>query len=130
MEDNVDVDKLEFGKKLKGAKCLNLCELRLLLEDRLRLHPMKSGEAHNLMKSSHQYATKFGKIKNRASVMLLREALDENKELHEYEISCLVNLLPKTPDETKALIPSLARLPDDEIERILAHLESHRTYSY
>lgn len=66
---------------MKGAKCLNLCELRLLLEDRLRLHPMKSGEAHSLMKSSHQYATKFGKIKNRASVMLLREYVNINTSI-------------------------------------------------
>ncbi|KAH7648957.1 hypothetical protein FG379_001326 [Cryptosporidium bovis] len=128
-DDNLDIEKLQFGKELDETKCLNLSELRLLLEDRMRTYPMNSEEANSLMKSSYEYSHKFGKIKNRASVMLIREALDETCKLHEFEIASLVNLLPRTPDEAKSLIPSLARLPNDHIERIIMNLESHKTYS-
>ncbi|KAL3129252.1 hypothetical protein CHM_3g4320 [Cryptosporidium hominis] len=128
-DDNFDIEKLEFGKELNGIKCLNLSELRLLLEDRMRTYPSGSDEAHTLIKSAYDYSYKFGKIKNRASVILIREALDETTKLHEFEIASLVNLLPRTPDEAKSLIPSLSRLPNDHIERIIVNLESHRTYS-
>ena len=59
--------------ELDEAKCLNLSELRLLLEDRMRIYPMSSGEASSLIRASYEYSHKFGKIKNRASVMLIRE---------------------------------------------------------
>ncbi|TRY52345.1 RNA polymerase Rpb4 [Cryptosporidium tyzzeri] len=111
-DDNFDIEKLEFGKgmfKLNGIKCLNLSELRLLLEDRMRTYPSGSDEAHTLIKSAYDYSYKFGKIKNRASVILIREALDETTKLHEFEIASLVNLLPRTPDEAKVSMkhPSL-----------------------
>ncbi|CUV05372.1 unnamed protein product [Cryptosporidium hominis] len=108
-DDNFDIEKLEFGKELNGIKCLNLSELRLLLEDRMRTYPSGSDEAHTLIKSAYDYSYKFGKIKNRASVILIREALDETTKLHEFEIASLVNLLPRTPDEAKVSIkhPSL-----------------------
>ncbi|KAJ1604572.1 hypothetical protein OJ253_3591 [Cryptosporidium canis] len=95
----------------------------------MRTYPSSSEEAHTLIKSVYDYSYKFGKIKNRASVMLIREALDETTKLHEFEIASLVNLLPRTPDEAKSLIPSLSRLPIEHIERIIVNLESHRTYS-
>ncbi|KAJ1606400.1 hypothetical protein OIY81_3219 [Cryptosporidium canis] len=89
-DDNFDIEKLEFGK------------------DRMRTYPSSSEEAHTLIKSVYDYSYKFGKIKNRASVMLIREALDETTKLHEFEIASLVNLLPRTPDEAKVRVTMTA----------------------
>ncbi|KAH8739929.1 hypothetical protein FG386_001746 [Cryptosporidium ryanae] len=103
-DDKLDIERLQFGKELNDTKCLNLSELKLLLEDRMRIYPVSSEEANSMIRSSYEYSQKFGKIKNRASVMLIREALDETCKLHEFEIASLVNLLPRTPDEAKTNI--------------------------
>lgn len=44
-------------------------------------------------------------------------------------MASLVNLLPKSVDEAKSLIPSLSRIPDERISNILELLESYRIQS-
>ncbi|SBT70644.1 DNA-directed RNA polymerase II 16 kDa subunit, putative [Plasmodium malariae] len=114
--------------EFKNCKCLNLCELQLILGDQLRLTSKRNEEAQALIKSSFDYASKFATIKNRSSIVDVRTNLERIGELHEYEIAMLVNLLPKTILEARYFIPSLIRLNDEILNSILEHLISYKMY--
>ncbi|KJP89060.1 hypothetical protein AK88_01353 [Plasmodium fragile] len=126
--DHGDVKNLDLGPEFKNCKCLNLCELQLILGDQLRLTSKRNEEAQTLIKSSFDYANKFATIKNRSSIVDVRTNLERIGELHEYEIAMLVNLLPKTVQEARYFIPSLIRLSDETLNSILEHLISYKMY--
>ncbi|ANQ06528.1 DNA-directed RNA polymerase II 16 kDa subunit [Plasmodium coatneyi] len=123
-----DVKNLDLGPEFQNCKCLNLCELQLILGDQLRLTSKRNEEAQTLIKSSFDYANKFATIKNRSSIVDVRTNLERIGELHEYEIAMLVNLLPKTVQEARYFIPSLIRLSDETLNSILEHLISYKMY--
>ncbi|VWU51526.1 DNA-directed RNA polymerase II 16 kDa subunit, putative [Hepatocystis sp. ex Piliocolobus tephrosceles] len=125
---NGDIKNLDFGAEFKNCKCLNLCELQLILSDQLRLTSKRNEEAQALIKSSFEYADRFATIKNRSSIVDVRTNLERLGELHEYEIAMLVNLLPKTVIEARYFIPSLIRVNDDTLSSILEHLISYKMY--
>jgi len=53
------------------------------------------------------------------------------KKLHKFEIASLANLCPETPEEAKALIPSLeGRLEDEELRTILDDIQTKRSLQY
>ncbi|KAF8822316.1 Dna-directed Rna polymerase II RPB4 [Cardiosporidium cionae] len=93
----------DLGPDFKNSKCLNLCELHLILGDQLRLNTRRSSETQS--------------------------NLEREGDLQPYETAMLVNLLPRTSDEAKALIPSLTRLSNERLMRILIQLEQHRAHA-
>ncbi|CDR96906.1 RNA polymerase Rpb4 family protein, putative [Babesia bigemina] len=120
-------NKVEVDEEFKNAKCLNLCELHLILGDQLRLQHKRNEAAKQLIKTSHDYASRFAILKFRSAIVDIRTWRDGS--LHEFEMASLVNLLPKSVDEAKSLIPSLSRIPDERIDEILELLESYRVQS-
>lgn len=53
------------------------------------------------------------------------------KKLHKFELASLANLCPETPEEAKALIPSLeGRLEDEELRTILDDIQTKRSLQY
>merc|ERR1712157_158269 len=85
-----------------------------------------------VFKKTHEYAAMFalqhgGEHAQHEMLQQIREKVLGNRGLHEFEIASLANLAPESPDEAKALIPSLAReeLPDEVIEDILRDLHSY-----
>lgn len=58
-------------------------------------------------------------------------SLLSQKKLHKFEIASLANLCPETPEEAKALIPSLeGRLEDEELRTILDDIQTKRSLQY
>lgn len=53
-------------------------------------------------------------------------SLLKKKNLAEFEIASLANLLPETPEEAKALLPTLRKFDDDELQSILNELANLR----
>ncbi|KAK1444609.1 hypothetical protein BgAZ_105150 [Babesia gibsoni] len=129
MEPHRDGNKVEVDEEFKNAKCLNLCELHLILGDQLRLQHKRNEAAKQLIKTSHDYASRFAILKFRSAIVDIRTTIERDGSLHEFEMASLVNLLPKSVDEAKSLIPSLSRIPDERIEEILELLESYRVQS-
>ncbi|CDJ40151.1 DNA-directed RNA polymerase II, putative [Eimeria tenella] len=119
----------DLGPEFKNAKCLNLCELQLILGDQLRLSVARPAEAHNLIKASYEYASRFGKMTVRTAVVEIRKHLEREGDLQQFELALLVNLLPRTPDEAKAHIPSLIRLSAARLSRIIDTLEVFRVHA-
>ncbi|XP_021920750.1 transcriptional adapter 2-alpha-like [Zootermopsis nevadensis] len=53
------------------------------------------------------------------------------KKLHKFELASLANLCPETPEEAKALIPSLeGRFEDEELRQILDDIQTKRSLQY
>lgn len=129
MDVNKDANKVSIDEEFKGAKCLNLCELHLILGDQLRLQHKRNEAAKQLIKTSHDYASRFAILKFRSAIVDIRTTIERDGSLHEFEMASLVNLLPKSVDEAKSLIPSLSRIPDERIDEILELLESYRVQS-
>ncbi|PFH38654.1 DNA-directed RNA polymerase II RPB4 [Besnoitia besnoiti] len=129
MERKIDCQFMGLGPEFRSAKCLNLCELQLILSDQLRLPNTRSAEAQSLLKASYDYSTRFAKLRTRNVIVDLRSNLEREGDLHQYEIAQLVDLLPKSPDEAKALIPTLNRLPAPRLQRILDLLEMFRVHA-
>ncbi|KAK2196618.1 bifunctional RNA polymerase subunit Rpb4-RPC9/HRDC-like superfamily/DNA-directed RNA polymerase II subunit Rpb4-like/Rpb4-RPC9 superfamily/RNA polymerase Rpb4-RPC9 [Babesia duncani] len=119
----------ESDEDFKNSKCLNLCELHLILGDQLRLQQKRSDAAKQLIKTSHEYASRFAILKYRNAIVDIRTTIERDGTLHEFEMASLVNLLPKSVEEAKSLIPSLSRISDDRINEILELLESYRLQS-
>ncbi|EZG67405.1 DNA-directed RNA polymerase II subunit RPB4 [Gregarina niphandrodes] len=109
--------------ELEVARCLNLCELELILADQMKINSRRDPQAQAIMKASFDYAHKFGQIKNREAVVQLRNQLEASKaNFTEFEMASIVNLMPATAEEAKALIPSLTRLSDEILSKVLADM--------
>lgn len=64
---------------------------------------------------------RFAKQKNSVSVRESRNAV-KHLDVPEATQVYLVDLQPATVEEARSLIPSLARVPDDELARVLEEL--------
>lgn len=124
-----DITRLRFGRELNGCRCLNHCELRLILTDQLRSNSRRSPQAQNIIRQAYDYSANFAKIKVRQAVLDLRSVLEKQGDLAEFEIASLVNLFPRSAEEAKCLIPSLARLSDARLGQILEELDSYRIFA-
>lgn len=129
MDSGKEANRVEVDEEFKNAKCLNLCELHLILGDQLRLQHKRNEAAKQLIKTSHDYASRFAILKFRSAIVDIRTTIERDGLLHEFEMASLVNLLPKSVDEAKSLIPSLNRIPDERIDDVLELLESYRVQS-
>ncbi|CAK1580282.1 unnamed protein product [Parnassius mnemosyne] len=55
----------------------------------------------------------------------------KSKKLHKFEVASLANLCPETPEEAKALIPSLeGRFEDEELRILLDDIQTKRSIQY
>lgn len=58
-------------------------------------------------------------------------SLLQSKKLHKFEVASLANLCPETPEEAKALIPSLeGRFEDEELRILLDDIQTKRSLQY
>lgn len=119
----------DLGPEFNDSKCLNLCELHLILADQLRLTSKRNEDNRGILRNSFEYANRFAGIKSRSSIVDVRTNLERTGVLEEYEIALLVNLLPVTISEARFLIPSLIRIPDKTLNAILEHLMSYKTFT-
>jgi len=76
------------------------------------------------------YCQRFSRYKNRETIAAVRALLTQ-KKLHKYELAQLANLCPETPEEAKALTPSLeGRFQDEELRHILDDIQTQRSLQY
>eukprot|EP00922_Rhytidocystis_sp_ex-Travisia-forbesii_P019507 GHVS01028863.1.p1 GENE.GHVS01028863.1~~GHVS01028863.1.p1 ORF type:complete len:131 (+),score=16.66 GHVS01028863.1:89-481(+) len=128
MERNPDLPKLKPGGELLSMRALNLCELQCILADQLRSNVRRSTATNMAIQMSYDYCCRFGKVRHRNAVVDIRSSLEREGDLTEYEICMLVNMMPKTAEEAKALIPSLKRLNNARVSKLLDHLDTYRIY--
>ncbi|KAL6259559.1 DNA-directed RNA polymerase II subunit Rpb4-like isoform X2 [Linepithema humile] len=127
-----DAADLQFPKEFENAETLLISEVYMLLEHRKAQNESAEEEQEfsEVFMKSLTYTNRFGKLKNKETIAAVRSLLMQ-KKLHKFEIASLANLCPETPEEAKALIPSLeGRLEDEELRTILDDIQTKRSLQY
>jgi len=87
-------------------------------------------ELSNVFVKTLSYCQRFSRYKNKETILAVRQLL-ANKKFHDFEMAQLANLCPETPEEAKALIPSLeGRFQDEELRIILEDIQTNRSFQY
>lgn len=127
-----DAADLQFPKEFENAETLLISEVHMLLEHRKAQNESAEDEQEfsEVFMKSLTYTNRFRKFKNKETISAVRNLLSQ-KKLHKFELASLANLCPETPEEAKALIPSLeGRLEDEELRAILDDIQTKRSLQY
>lgn len=120
----------EFGEE---TETLLISEVQQLLDHRKANNETSEDEQElsEVFKKTHAYCERFSKYRNRETIGYVRKLLSQKKNLTKFELAQLANLCPETPEEAKALIPSLeGRFQDDELTLILEDIQTQRSFQY
>lgn len=127
-----DAADLQFPKEFENAETLLISEVHMLLEHRKAQNESAEDEQEfsEVFMKSLTYTNRFRKFKNKETISAVRNLLSQ-KKLHKFELASLANLCPETPEEAKALIPSLdGRLEEEELRAILDDIQTKRSLQY
>ncbi|XP_033212773.1 DNA-directed RNA polymerase II subunit Rpb4-like isoform X2 [Belonocnema kinseyi] len=127
-----DAADLQFPKEFENAETLLISEVHMLLEHRKAQNESAEEEQEfsEVFMKTLTYTNRFRKFKNKETISAVRSLLMQ-KKLHKFELASLANLCPETPEEAKALIPSLeGRLEDEELRTILDDIQTKRSLQY
>lgn len=135
-DDTVEEDAAEliFPKEFgEQTETLLISEVQQLLQHRKTTNEADENEQElsEVFKKTAAYCERFSKYKNRETISYVRKLLAQKKNLTKFELAQLANLCPETPEEAKALIPSLeGRFQDDELRLILEDIQTQRSFQY
>ncbi|XP_031788981.1 DNA-directed RNA polymerase II subunit Rpb4 isoform X2 [Nasonia vitripennis] len=118
--------------EFENADTLLISEVHMLLEHRKAQNESAEEEQEfsEVFMKSLTYTNRFRKFKNKETIAAVRNLLSQ-KKLHKFELASIANLCPETPEEAKALIPSLeGRLEDEELRTILDDIQTKRSLQY
>lgn len=127
-----DAADLQFPKEFENAETLLISEVHMLLEHRKAQNESAEEEQEfsEVFMKTLTYTNRFRKFRNKETIAAVRNLLMQ-KKLHKFELASLANLCPETPEEAKALIPSLeGRLEDEELRTILDDIQTKRSLQY
>nr|XP_012136145.1 PREDICTED: DNA-directed RNA polymerase II 16 kDa polypeptide [Megachile rotundata] len=123
---------LYLTNQFENAETLLISEVSMLLEHRKAQNESAEEEQEfsEVFMKSLTYTNRFRRFKNKETIAAVRNLLMQ-KKLHKFELASLANLCPETPEEAKALIPSLeGRLEDEELRTILDDIQTKRSLQY
>ena len=129
-----DAADLVFPKEFEDpdTKTLLISEVHILLEHRKEQNESAEEEQEfsDVFLKTLAYTQRFAKFKNMENIAAIR-ALLTNKKFHKFELAAIANLCPETPEEAKALLPSLeGRFDDEELGQLLEDLQTKRSFQY
>ena len=129
-----DAADLVFPKEFENSdtKTLLISEVHILLEHRKEQNESAEEEQEfsDVFLKTLAYTQRFAKFKNMENIAAIR-ALLTNKKFHKFELAAIANLCPETPEEAKALLPSLeGRFDDEELGQLLEDLQTKRSFQY
>ena len=108
---------------LPTASSLLNCEVAMYM-DRLAAGEEKFPESFG---SLLEYVRKTNKFKSQSAVDEALNIVDASGLPH-FARASLVNLMPETVEEARALIPDLDSLPDDDLSHILTNLKNTQNF--
>ncbi|KAI5058294.1 hypothetical protein GOP47_0026464 [Adiantum capillus-veneris] len=132
--------ELKLGEDFEKAKCLMNSEVAVILErkyEQIQQLSDPASQVSQVFEKSFQYVKRFSRYQNLNAVKQVREVLSRN-QLAEFEVCVIGNLCLDTLEESKALVPSLAKrsksdededgITDDKIEQMLADLATIKKF--
>ncbi|XP_076358853.1 RNA polymerase II subunit D isoform X3 [Tachypleus tridentatus] len=126
------INQVELFPEFENAETLLISEVHMLLEHRKQQNESaeEEQELSEVFLKTLDYCQQFSRYKNRETIAAVRSLLMQ-KKLHKFELAQLANLAPETPEEAKALIPSLeGRFEDEELRQILDDIQTQRSFQY
>ncbi|KAJ3312398.1 RNA polymerase B [Boothiomyces sp. JEL0838] len=119
----------EFGSEFQNVQCLLISEVKVLLEMNKERKKQQSGDdsISEMMQKTIDYCQKFSRFKNKQTVKQIRSLFPDD-QYHEFEMAQLANLACESAEEAVTLIPSLQRIPEDELQMKLNELSDMRKY--
>jgi len=124
-----DATDLQFPKEFENAETLLISEVHKLLMYRKKTNENQEEEQelNERFTKTLNYCVRFSKFENRMTIKAIRTMLTQ-KKFHKFEAAAIANLCPETPEEAKALIPSLAsRFDDEELRVFLEDMATQRS---
>eukprot|EP00697_Spironema_sp_BW2_P012294 gnl/Spiro4/28511_TR14096_c0_g1_i1.p1 gnl/Spiro4/28511_TR14096_c0_g1~~gnl/Spiro4/28511_TR14096_c0_g1_i1.p1 ORF type:complete len:139 (+),score=36.49 gnl/Spiro4/28511_TR14096_c0_g1_i1:49-417(+) len=116
-------DEVQLGPDFQNAKCLMNSEVAVILE----CLQAEKQELRQSFTKTLTHVQRFSRYRNREAVKEVRDVLDRFRpELQHYEKALIGNLNPYNAEEARYIIPSLARISDEEIDALLADLSNFR----
>ncbi|GBB98417.1 hypothetical protein RclHR1_03220010 [Rhizophagus clarus] len=125
-----DASRLKFNEEFKSGttseySCLSLSEVSILLEQTKLENSQNHGAIVDRMLD---YCKTFRTFKDRETVQEIRRTLSKY-ELHEYEVSQLINLVPGSVEEAITFIPSLKlKFSREKIDEIIEDVNELKKY--
>lgn len=134
-QTEADAATLSFGDELKDSHCLLHSEVQILLEacqtERQREESTNSSlpPPTPVFLKCHQYVATFGRWQNREIIRELRQGmLQRTAPITEFEMAQMANLCPESVDEARILIPSISRIDDMELQRMIDDIQTSLQY--
>jgi DNA-directed RNA polymerase II subunit RPB4 len=127
VDQEENAENLKFGELFgdnEHCQPLLICEVaELLRQKRAELPAELQSSLGPIFVKSEAYVERFNQFRSAEVAKVVRVRLERHPELHPFERAQLANLLPETPAEAKAIIPSLkGKLDDDVLGQLLRDL--------
>ncbi|RGB39924.1 HRDC-like protein [Rhizophagus diaphanus] len=125
-----DASRLKFNEEFKNGtvsefSCLSLSEVAIMLEQTKLRNPENHGAIVDRM---IDYCKTYRTFKDKETVQEIRRTLNKY-ELHEYEVSQLINLIPGSVEEALSYIPSLrSKFSNEKINEIIEDVNELKKY--
>mmetsp|Transcript_35076 Transcript_35076/g.99462 ORF Transcript_35076/g.99462 Transcript_35076/m.99462 type:complete len:150 (-) Transcript_35076:303-752(-) len=134
-EENLEVGvEMKLGEVFSNAQVIVNTEVSDVLAEYENAMKQQEGPSYTpnpVFQATKEYVDRFKSLKKRETVAAIQKTLLENYQLTEFEKGLLINLAPEEVEEAKILVPSLedeSRFTDDDIERMLSELSTHKNY--
>ena len=125
-EPEEDANQCQLGAEFQDVQCLLISEAKVLLEvAKNRNVRHKDQDLTDTMQKTLEYCLRFSRFGNKASVTKIR-SLFPDEDFFQFEMAQLANLCCETADEAKAMIPSLNRKSDHQLQALLNELQQER----
>jgi len=125
-QEEDDVAQLKLGPDFTDATTLLNSEVAILLEHK-KEYGERDAELPIMFQKTLDYSQRFSRHKNKQTVREIKGAL-EQRGLAPYDVASLGNLCPESVEEAKALIPSLARFSNDDLQAAINDLASFKRF--
>lgn len=126
-----DAATLELGE-FQNEMCLWNAEVDLILThfvDRMKEKEGEDAATSAMLSDTLKYVRQVNNYTQKSSLESARNVArrDEFAAVDQFEVACLSNLDINDVDEALSLIPSLARVDEDVVARLLEELKTYRT---
>jgi DNA-directed RNA polymerase II subunit RPB4 len=122
IEPEQDANQSQFGPEFQDCQCLLISEVKVLLE----VSKNNNTNTNEIVNKTFDYCMKFSRFNNKQTVKQIRSLFDS--DYHPFEMAQLANLTCESVEEACYLIPSLSRIPIDELQSKLNELGHLRKY--
>lgn len=116
-------DLEEINTYFNNADHLLICQVGLEMEKFASGDQKFPDTFHSLL----DYIRQVNKLKTQSVVDEVLDIFNNCETIHQFEKACLVNLLPETVEEARALIPTLD-VPDEDLQHILTNLKNTQNF--